>query len=149
MIEIESKWGSKISPALFLSKEQLSLLIISELIVSLSCTSWHPSMNVTTDDEALIELYLRGKTSDKRYKKMPVQAVKGFKKAVDIIKAVDRIEDLFRFNGLRYERLIGDRKGQESVRCNDTWRLIFKSYPQEGSVVITEICLIEISHHYG
>ena len=69
-------------------------MIISELIVSLSCTSWHPSMNVTTDDEALIELYLRGKTSDKRYKKMPVQAVKGFKKAVDIMKAVDRIEDL-------------------------------------------------------
>lgn len=127
----------------------LSLLIISEVVVPLSCTSCHPSMNITTDDEALIELYLRGKTSDKRYKKVPIQAIKGFKKAVDIMKAVDRIEDLFRFHGLRYERLIGDRKGQESVRCNDTWRLIFKSYPQEGSVVITEICLIEISHHYG
>lgn len=57
-------------------------------------------MNVTTDDEALIELYLRGKTADKRYKKVPVQAIKGFKKAVDIMKAVNRIEDLFRFNGL-------------------------------------------------
>lgn len=53
-----------------------------------------------------------------------------------------------RDHGLRYERLHGDRKDQESVRCNDVWRLIFQSSPADGSIIITEIELIEISHHY-
>ena len=51
-------------------------------------------------------------------------------------------------NGLCYERLRGDRKNQESVRCNDVYRLIFQSSPADGSIIITEIELIEITHHY-
>ena len=64
------------------------------------------------------------------------------------MRAAQRIEDLFRLKGLNYEALHGDRKGQESVRCYATWRLIFKSSPLDGSIVITEIELLEISHHY-
>ncbi len=105
-------------------------------------------MNVTSEDEALLELYVNGKTSDKRYKKMPIQVIKGYKKAVDYMKAAQRIEDLFRLKGLNYEALHGNRKGQESVRCNDTWRLIFRSSPLDGSIIITEIELLEITHHY-
>lgn len=105
-------------------------------------------MNINTEDDALLELYLYGKTSDKKYKKLPAEAIKGFKKAVDYMKAASRIEDLFRFKGLNYEKLKGNRKGQESVRCNDTWRLIFQSSALDGSIIITEIELIEISHHY-
>ncbi len=74
--------------------------------------------------------------------------IKGYKKAVDYMKAAERIEDLFRLKGLHYEALHGDREGQESVRCNDVWRLIFRSFPLDGSIVITEIELLEISHHY-
>lgn len=105
-------------------------------------------MNITSEDEALFELYVNGKTSDKRYRKLPIPVIKGYKKAVDYMKTAQRIEDLFRIKGLNYEALHGDREGQESVRCNDTWRLIFQSSPLDGSVVITEIELIEISHHY-
>ena len=52
-------------------------------------------MNITSEDEALIELYTNGKTSDKRYRSLPPQVIKGFKKAVDYMKAARRIEDLF------------------------------------------------------
>ncbi len=105
-------------------------------------------MNITSEDKALIELYEDGKTSDKKYRKLPVQVIKGYRKAVNYMRAAQRIEDLFRLKGLNYEALRGDRKGQESVRCNDAWRLIFRSSPADGSIIITEIELLEISHHY-
>lgn len=105
-------------------------------------------MNITTEDESLLELFETGKTSKKKYKKLPKGVIKGYVKAVNKMRAASRIEDIMRDHGLQYERLIGDRNGQESVRCNDTWRLIFQSYPADGSIIITEIDLIELSHHY-
>lgn len=57
-------------------------------------------MNITSEDEALLELYINGKTSDKRYRSLPPQVIKGFKKAVDYMKAAQRIEDLFPLKGL-------------------------------------------------
>lgn len=41
-------------------------------------------MNITTEDEALLELYERGKTSAKKYRRLPVQAIKGYKKLLTI-----------------------------------------------------------------
>ena len=105
-------------------------------------------MNVTSEDEALVELFVEGKTSDKKYRKLPIGAVKGYVKAVNYMRAADSINDIIRINGLHYERLRGNRSGQESVRCNDVWRLIFRSSPADGSIIVTEIELIEISHHY-
>ena len=87
-------------------------------------------MNITSEDEALLELFENGKTSDKKYKRLPIAAIKGYVKAVNKMRAATRIEDIMRDHGLRYERLHGDRKDQESVRCNDVWRLIFPSNPQ-------------------
>lgn len=105
-------------------------------------------MNVNSEDEALLELYINGKTSDKRYRSLPPQVVKGFKKAVDYMKAARRIEDLFPLKGLNYEALKGKRRGQESVRSNGAWRLIFRRSLIDESVIITNIELLEISHHY-
>ena len=96
----------------------------------------------------MLELFENGRTSSRKYRKLPIAAIKGYVKAVNKMRAATRIEDIMRDNGLRYERLQGDRKDQESVRCNDVWRLIFKSSPADGSIIITEIVLIEISHHY-
>lgn len=105
-------------------------------------------MNITSEDEALFELYVDGETSDKKYKRLPTAAIKGYIKAINKLKAATRIEDIMRDHGLHYERLKGNRQNQESVRCNDTWRLIFRSSPADGEIIITEIELIEISHHY-
>lgn len=49
-------------------------------------------MNITSADEALLELYTNGKTSDKRYKRLQLQVIRGVKKAVDYMKAARRIE---------------------------------------------------------
>lgn len=100
-------------------------------------------MNIYTEDEALIELLEEGCTNDKRYKRLPKDVIKGY------IKAATRIEDLFRIGSLHYERLKGDLKDFESVRCTGRWRLIFQSSTIDGSLIITEIELIEISNHYG
>lgn len=105
-------------------------------------------MNIYTEDEALRELLEFGKTKDKRYYKLPKEAIRGFVKAVKFLKLANRIEDLYQFKGLNYEMLRGNYKGYESVRCNDTWRLIFKSFAQEDCVIVTEINLIKISYHY-
>ena len=105
-------------------------------------------MNITSKDKALLELYENVKTLDKRYRRLPVQVIKGYKKAIDYMKAARRVEDLFRLKGLNYEAIHGNRKGQESVRCDGAWRLIFQSAPLDGSIIITEIELLEISNHY-
>ena len=35
-------------------------------------------MNITSEDEALLELFENGKTSDKKYKRLPIAAIKGY-----------------------------------------------------------------------
>lgn len=106
-------------------------------------------MNIYTEDESLVELLEEGCTNNKKYKKLPQDAIKGYIKAYNHLKAARRIEDLFKIGSLHYERLKGDMKGYESVRCTSRWRLIFKSSALGDSLVITEIELIEISNHYG
>lgn len=106
-------------------------------------------MNVTTDNEALLEIYTTGKSSDRRYRNLPKSTILGFVKAVNIIKSVERIENLFQHKGLHYEKLKGDLKGFESVRCDIRYRLVFKSNALDNSIVITEVELFEITDHYG
>ena len=105
-------------------------------------------MNITSEDPSLLELYEHGKTSNMRYRRLERPVIRGYKKAVDALIAARRIEDIFPLKGLNYEKLKGDRKGQESVRCNQCWRLIFRSSCAGDSIVITEIELLEITHHY-
>ena len=105
-------------------------------------------MNIESDDYSLVELIEKGKTSDKKYRKLPIAAINGFRKAIFYMRAADNIEVLKQFKGLHYEKLKCKLKGFESVRCNNVWRLIFKSYAKENSIIITEVKLVEISHHY-
>lgn len=106
-------------------------------------------MHVTTDNEALMELFTTGKSGDKRYRKLPKSTISGFVKAVNIIQKARRIEDLFQHKGLNYERLKGDLKDFESVRCDKKYRLMFKSSTLDNSIIITEVELFEITDHYG
>lgn len=50
--------------------------------------------------------------------------VKGYRKAVQVIRSAVDERDLYAMKGLRFEKLKGDRKGQHSLRCNDQFRLI-------------------------
>lgn len=105
-------------------------------------------MQIYTENKAIVELYTTGKTSDKKYNKLPKGAIKGFIKAYNILKREDRIEGLYKHHSLNYEKLRGNLNGFESVRCDKRYRLIFKSIPKENEIIITEIKLIEITNHY-
>jgi len=83
-------------------------------------------MKITFDKEYLSELYYDGKCSDKKHRFQP-QIIKRYIRVLDIMSSLDAIEALFRYNELNYEVLTGDKKGIESVRVNDQYRIEFTS----------------------
>jgi len=104
-------------------------------------------MEIKFDRKYLEELYETGKTTDKKYRFQP-QIVKKYRKTIDILESVARIEDLFRYNGLNYEKLEGDKAGLESVRVNDQYRVEFKTSVVVSETVITVCNILELSTHY-
>ena len=101
-------------------------------------------MEIKFDKDYLRELYYDGKTSDKKHRYQP-QVVKGYVKALNIMDSVERIEDLFRYKSLHYEKLHGDKEGLESVRANDQYRIEFTSGISDE---ITICNILELSNHY-
>ena len=97
-------------------------------------------MQIEFDQEYLRELYQSGKTSDKKHRFQP-QVIKGYIRAIDVLKMARQIEDLFPFKGLNFEALQGDKAGLFSVRANGQYRVEFKVGSVGDEQVIT-ICLI-------
>ena len=104
-------------------------------------------MEIKFEKTYLKELYDTGKTKDKKHRFQP-QIVSKYRKTVDILESVARVEDLFRYNSLQYETLYGDKKGLESVRVNDQYRIEFKTTQVVFETVITICNIIELSNHY-
>ena len=60
-----------------------------------------------------------------------------------------RIEDLYQYKSLNYEKLKGDKKGLSSLRINDQYRLEFREITNASNQTLVEICsLIDITNHY-
>lgn len=59
-----------------------------------------------------------------------VKAFFGFRRAarlkLDRLDAATSLRDLAALPGNRFEALVGDRKGQFSIRINDQWRICFE-----------------------
>jgi len=59
-----------------------------------------------------------------------VKAFSGIQRAgrlkLDRLEAASALRDLAALPGNRFEALIGDRKGQYSIRINDQWRVCFE-----------------------
>jgi proteic killer suppression protein len=108
---------------------------------------WKTNMEIKFDKEYLRELYEVGKTTDKKYRFQP-QTVAKYQKTVGILKSVSRVEDLFLYNGLRYEALHGNKEGLESVRVNDQYRIEFKTTKVVSETVVTICSILELSNHY-
>ncbi len=50
---------------------------------------------------------------------------------------------------LNYEKLIGDKKGLESVRVNNKYRIVFiSSLASKGPDTLTICSIVELSNHY-
>ena len=104
-------------------------------------------MEITFEKPYLEELYLTGMTTNKKYRFQPPIIAK-YRKTIDILESVADIEDLFRYNGLQYKALHGDKEGLESVRVNDQYRIEFKTTKIVSEIVITICNIIELSNHY-
>ena len=101
-------------------------------------------MEITFEKDYLRELFYNGVASDKHHRYQP-DIVKRYVRVVNILDSVDRISDLLRYRSLRYEKLVGDKAGLESVRVNNQYRLEFKSSEMSR---ITICNIIELSNHY-
>jgi len=62
-----------------------------------------------------------------------VKAFSGFERSarlkldrLDRMEAATSLRDLSALPGNRFEALVGDRKGQYSIRINDQWRICFE-----------------------
>jgi proteic killer suppression protein len=104
-------------------------------------------MDIKFDKKYLEELYYTGKTTDKKYRFQP-QIVVRYKKAIITLKSVSCVEDLFKYNGLRYEVLHGDKEGLQSVRVNNQYRIEFKTTKVVSKTAVTICNIIELSNHY-
>lgn len=104
-------------------------------------------MNIEFEDPALEELYTTGKTQDHKYNRLSKNIVKSFVKVVNYMKAVRRLEDLFRIKSLHYEKKKGDLNGVDAVWINDQYRLFFYSTPDEDGIIVNAL-IFEISKHY-
>ena len=104
-------------------------------------------MVIKFDKKYLEELYEYGNTSDTKHWYQP-QIVLKYQKTVGILKSVSRVEDLFRYYGLQYKILQGDKIGIESVRVNDQYRIEFKTTKVVTETVVTICNIIELSNHY-
>jgi proteic killer suppression protein len=64
-----------------------------------------------------------------------VKAFSGFERSarlkLDRLEAAVALKDLAALPGNRFEALIGDRKGQYSIRVNDQWRICFQ-WPEKS-----------------
>lgn len=59
------------------------------------------------------------------------EAVRGFRKVINLIRAATDELDLYAMKSLRFEKLKGDKEGERSLRLNRQWRLIVEVVPGE------------------
>jgi proteic killer suppression protein len=105
-------------------------------------------MKVEFEKDYLRELYETGRTTDKKHRYQP-QVVNGYLKCVSVLDKAFRIEELFQYNALHYEKLKGDKNGLSSLRINDQYRLEFREIVNPNNIQEIVICsLVDITNHY-
>lgn len=104
-------------------------------------------MKIVFDQKYLEELYFKGYTSDKKHRFQP-QVISKYRKTIDLLESLSKIEDLFRFHSLNYEMLVGDKAGTESVRVNNKYRIEIKTSQVVTEIVVTVCNILELTNHY-
>ena len=77
-------------------------------------------MDVRFDDDTLRRLEVDGDFNGGFGR----EVVRGFRKAIQAIRAAPDTRDLYAMKSLHFEKLKGARSGQHSIRLNRQWRLI-------------------------
>jgi len=106
-------------------------------------------MEIIFTEDYLKELYQEGKTKNKKYR-FQKEVIKKYKQTIDKLRVAKNIEDLYPIRSLNYEKLIGDKKGLESVRVDKKYRIEFiSSVEGEEPNTITICSIIDLSNHYS
>jgi proteic killer suppression protein len=103
-------------------------------------------MKVAFETEILETLFLTPLNELRGKQKYPVEVIKQFKKKVQFLIDINRLEQLSQQRGFNFEYLKGDRKGTCSIRLNDQYRLIFVP-TSDGAIQV--LLIKEISRHYA
>ena len=91
-------------------------------------------MRIDFEDDRLRRLYEESGFRATRY---GTDLVKAFRRKVGLIVGAATEQDLRAMKSLHFEKLVGDRTGQHSIRLNDQWRLILRlDADGEGGVVV-------------
>lgn len=105
-------------------------------------------MKIEFEKDYLKQLYEDGKAKGKKYRFQP-SVIKQYKNSIDKLRVATRIEELFLFKSLNYEKLSGDKKGLESVKVNQQYRIEFYTTIEgEEPEIITVCSIVELSNHY-
>lgn len=72
-----------------------------------------------------------------------VDVVTSFRKKVAFIQACETMQDVRSMRSLHLEQLKGDRKGQQSIRLNDQWRLIFETETDNDGALLAIITIVD------
>jgi proteic killer suppression protein len=82
--------------------------------------------------------------------KLPFQhnVIKQYKKKIQILIAIDSIDELILFKSLNFEKLKGKRKNDYSIRLNNQYRLIFTISSEKNEIIFNVVVINEISKHY-
>ncbi|RYE36953.1 MAG: hypothetical protein EOP48_29195 [Sphingobacteriales bacterium] len=106
-------------------------------------------MEISFSEPKLADLYEGRKVSDKNFR-FPSELVKQYIKTVKKLESVEKIEQLYQFHSLSYEKLKGNLKGISSVRINKQYRLLFKEVLADEEPFEVEVLeIMEISNHYN
>ena len=104
-------------------------------------------MIVTFGEKYLQELYVDGKSSDKKHRFQP-QIVSKYVKVVNLMKQQENVLGLTKYGSLHYEKLHGDKEGLSSVRVNDQYRIEFVEGMETSKQIATICNIIDLSNHY-
>jgi proteic killer suppression protein len=104
-------------------------------------------MIVIFEKTYLQELYIKGKSSDKKHRFQPAVVTK-YVKVINLMRQLENVLGLTKFGSLHYEKLHGDKDGFSSVRVNDKYRIEFRETIKEGEQIATICSITELSNHY-
>lgn len=105
-------------------------------------------MEINFEKDYLKELYENGKARSKKHRFQP-NVIKKYIQTIDKLRVAKSKEELYPIKSLNYERLIGDKKGLESVRVDGKYRIEFLTTLEgEEPNSITICSIIELSNHY-
>lgn len=105
-------------------------------------------MEIIFEKDYLKELYENGKTRNKKHRFQP-NVIKKYIQTVDKLRVANNIEALYPIKSLNYEKLVGDKKGLESVRVDKKYRIEFiSSVKGQKPETITICSIFELSRHY-